>query len=131
MKAYPKEVNFVAKQFPLSFHRNADPAARAVIAAGKQGKFWEMSDKLYENHRNLSPETIKKIAQDLGLDMEKFEKDMESQEVKNQIAEEQKLARQVGVRGTPTFFVNGRRITNRSLDGFKQMIDEELKKKKK
>jgi protein-disulfide isomerase len=67
------------KQFPLpQIHPNADPAARAAIAAGKQGKFWEMHDELYKNGRNLTPETIKGIGEKIGLDMKKFEADQNS-----------------------------------------------------
>ena len=76
MKAYPKDVKFMMKQFPLrQIHPNADPAARAAVAAGKQGKFYEMHDELYKNGRNLSPETMKGIAEKIGLDMKKFEAD--------------------------------------------------------
>jgi len=129
LQAYPDKVNFVAKQFPLSFHQNADPAARAALAAGKQGKYWEMYEALYKSYTDLSAANIKKMATEIGLDVAKFEQDMNSEEVKKQVAEETQLGQRVGVRGTPTFFVNGRRVVNRSLDAFKQMIDEELKKK--
>ena len=131
LKAYPKDVNFVMKQFPLrQIHPNADPAARAAVAAGKQGKFWEMHDELYKNGRNLTPETIKGIAEKIGLNAKKFETDMNSDEVKKQVDEELALGQKVDVRGTPSFFINGKVASNRSVDGFKAQIDEELKKKK-
>jgi protein-disulfide isomerase len=130
LAAYPNDVNFVMKQFPLrSIHPQADPAARAAIAAGKQGKFWEMHDELYKNSRTLSPETIKGIAEKLALDMKKFEADMSSDEVKKQVDEELALGAKSNVRGTPSFFVNGKIAQNRSLDGFKAQIDAELKAK--
>jgi protein-disulfide isomerase len=130
LAAYPNDVNFVMKQFPLrSIHPQADPAARAAIAAGKQGKFWEMHDELYKNSRTLSPETIKGIAEKLSLDMKKFEADMNSDEVKKQVDEELALGAKSDVRGTPSFFVNGKIAQNRTVDGFKAQIDAELKAK--
>ncbi len=130
LAAYPNDVNFVMKQFPLrQIHPNADPAARAALAAGKQGKFWEMHDELYKNQRNLSPETIKGIAEKIGLDMKKFEADENSDEVKKQVNEELALGAKSDVRGTPTFFVDGKIVQNRSVDGFKAQIDAELKVK--
>jgi protein-disulfide isomerase len=130
LKAYPNDVNFVMKQFPLrSIHPNADPAARAAIAAGRQGKFWEMHDELYKNGRNLTPETIKGIGEKIGLDMKKFEADQNSDDVKKQVEEELALGAKTDVRGTPSFFVNGKLAQNRSVEGFKTQVDAELKAK--
>jgi protein-disulfide isomerase len=131
LKGYPKDVKFIMKQFPLrQIHPNADPAARAAIAAGKQGKFWEMHDELYKNGRNLSPETIKGIAEKIGLDSKKWEADMNSDGVKKQVDDELALGAKVDVRGTPSIFVEGKVLQNRSVEGMKAQIDEELKKKK-
>ena len=132
LKQYkPTEVKFVMKQFPLrQIHPNAEPAAEAALAAGKQGKFWEMHDELYKNGRNLTPETIKGIAEKIGLDMKKFEADRQSDDVKKQIDAELALGQQVDVRGTPSIFVNGKVLQNRSVDGIKAQVDEELKKAK-
>jgi protein-disulfide isomerase len=130
LAAYPNDVNFVMKQFPLrQIHPNADPAARAAIAAGKQGKFWEMHDEIYKNGRNLTPETIKGIGEKIGLDMKKFEADQNSDEVKKQVDEELALGAKSDVRGTPSFFVNGKIAQNRTVEGFKAQIDAELKAK--
>ena len=130
LKAYPNDVNFMMKQFPLrQIHPNAEPAARAALAAGRQGKFWEMHDELYKNSKNLSPETIKGLAGNLGLDMKKFEADQASDDVKKQVDEEMALGAKSDVRGTPSFFVNGKIAQNRTLDGFKTQIDAELKAK--
>ena len=130
LAAYPNDVNFVMKQFPLrSIHPQADPAARAAIAAGKQGKFWEMHDELYKNSRTLSPETIKGLAEKLALDMKKFDADMNSDEVKKQVDAELALGAKSDVRGTPSFFVNGKIAQNRTVDGFKAQVDAELKAK--
>jgi len=131
LKAYPKDVNFMMKQFPLrQIHPNADPAARAALAAGKQGKFWEMHDELYKNVRNLTPETIKGIAEKNGLDMKKFEADMNSDEIKKQVDAELALGAKVDVRGTPSLFINGKIAQNRSVEGLKTQVQAELDKKK-
>ncbi|HEV7733354.1 MAG TPA: thioredoxin domain-containing protein [Candidatus Binatia bacterium] len=130
LAAYPKDVNFVYKQFPLtSIHPQAMGASKAALAAGKQGKFWEMHALLFENYRQLSPEKFKELAQKLNLDMAQFDKDVNSPEIAAQVDSDMKQARTVDVTGTPTFFVNGKRLMNRSPEGFKQMIDEALKAK--
>jgi protein-disulfide isomerase len=130
LKAYPNDVNFMMKQFPLrQIHPNADPAARAALAAGRQGKFWEMHDDLYKNSRSLTPETIKGIAEKIGLDMKKFEADQNSDDIKKQVDAELALGTKNDVRGTPSFFVNGKIAQNRSVEGFKAQIDAELKAK--
>ena len=130
LKAYPNEVKFVYKELPLtSIHQNALNAAKAVVAAQKQGKFWEMHDKLFANQRALLPDNLKQYAQEIGLDVAKFEKDMTSPEVQKQIDADMKLAQDAEVRGTPTMFLNGKRVMNRSFEGLKQMIDEALKQK--
>jgi protein-disulfide isomerase len=133
LKAYPQtDVKFVMKQFPLrQIHPNAEPAAEAAVAAGKQGKFWEMHDELYKNGRNLSPDVIKGIAEKIGLDMKKWDADRQSDEVKKQIDAELELGQKVDVRGTPSLFVDGKVVQNRSVEGMKAQIDEELKAKKK
>jgi protein-disulfide isomerase len=130
LQAYPKEVKFVYKEFPLPMHANALPASRAALAAQRQGKYWEMHDKLFANQRALTPENIKQYAQEIGLDMAKFDQDMASPDVQQQINDDMQLARQAGVSGTPTLYLNGKRIQNRSFEGIKQMVDEALQQKK-
>ena len=131
LKAYPQEVKFVFKQFPLvRIHQNAMPAAKASLAAHKQGKFWEYHDKIFANQRALDLESLKKYAQEIGLDLAKFEADMNSPAVQAQIDEEMKLAQTAQVSGTPTLFVNGKRLGNRSFDGIKQLVDDALKEKR-
>jgi protein-disulfide isomerase len=131
MASYPKDLRFVYKQFPLEqIHPNALNAAKAAIAARNQGKFWEMHDELFKISRELTLENIRAKAQLVGLDMKKFDADMTSAETERAIREDQSLGRSVDVRGTPTLYINGKRVMNRSLDGMKAMIDEELKKGK-
>jgi len=127
LKAYPNDVKFVYKQLPLPMHPNAMGASRAALAANQQGKFWPMYEKLFENQRALDIESLKKYAREVGLDMAQFEKDMASPEVQKQIDEEMTLAKSAQVNGTPTLFVNGKRVVDRSAGGLKKMIDEASK----
>jgi protein-disulfide isomerase len=124
LETYPKDVRLVYKQFPLSsIHPNAMPASKAALAAGRQGKFWEMHHLIFDNQRQLGPEKFTEFAEKLELDVPQFQKDMESPEVLAQINREMQEGKAADVTGTPTIFVNGKRLMNRSFDGFKQMID--------
>ncbi len=130
LAAYPKEVRFVYKQFPLEqIHQNALNAAKASVAAGKQGKFWEMHDELFKISRNLAMDEIRKKAEEIGLDMKKFDADMASPETEKAVRADLELGKTVDVQGTPTMFINGKRVMNRSVEGMKGMVDEALKKK--
>ena len=102
-------------------------ASKAAVAAGKQGKAWEMHDELFKISSNLSLEAIKKAAATLGLDMAKFDSDMNSPEVDKLIQDDLAVARAIPVNSTPTFFINGKLVSNRSVEGMKGMVDEELK----
>jgi len=130
LAAYPKDVRFIYKQFPLEqIHQNAMNAAKASVAAGNQGKFWEMHDELFKISRNLAMDEIRKKAEELGLDMKKFDADMASPETEKAVRADLEVGKTVDVQGTPTMFINGKRVMNRSLEGMKTMVDEELKKK--
>lgn len=109
-------------------HKFADPAARAALAARQQGKYWEFHDELFAT-KKLSDQSIADIAVKLGLDVEKWKKDMNSPEVRQQVNTDMQDAQKAGVSGTPTIFVNGRLLKNRSIQGFQQQINEELNKK--
>lgn len=126
-EAYPKDVRVVYKQFPLtSIHPQAMPASKAALAAGRQGKFWEMHALIFQNQRALGPEKFTEFAEKLQLDVPQFQKDMESPEILAQINREMQEGKAADVTGTPTIFVNGKRLMNRSFDGFKQMIDASI-----
>jgi len=129
MEAYPNDVKFVYKNYPLPFHKQAMPAAKAAVAAGKQDKFWEMHDKIFENYRALNDDIYATWAGELGLDVEKFKTDMASAETKAFVDKEMAEARSVGVRGTPTIFINGKKPQGRSLGLYKGIIDGILKEK--
>jgi protein-disulfide isomerase len=119
----------VYKQFPLTqIHQNAMNASKAAVAAGKQGKMWEMHDELFKISTNLSLDEIKKVAANLGLDMNRFEADMNSPETAKLIQDDIAVAQATGVNSTPTLFINGRIVTNRTFEGMKAMVDEEVKK---
>ncbi len=113
----------------------ATTPALAACAAQKQGKFFEMErtiwDKSWQDGRlsDLSEPTMQKYAQELGLNMDKFKADMASDACKQDIQKDQQALAQVGVRGTPAFFINGRPLSGaQPIDRFKAVIDEELKK---
>ncbi|HVU52107.1 MAG TPA: thioredoxin domain-containing protein [Polyangia bacterium] len=129
-KEYGGKVRFTWKNYPLPFHPNAQPAAEAAMAAGAQGKFWEMHDKLFANQQSLDRATYEKYAQELGLDMAKFKADLDANKYKDAIDAEQKEGTAVGVTGTPAVFINGRKISGAyPFETFKKIADEELAKK--
>lgn len=125
---YPKEVKLVFKNFPLSKHKFARKAATAALAAKTQGRFWEFHDKLFENYRKLSDVKIQEIAKELGLDLERFKKDMKDPAIQKLIIRDVKNGQQIGVRSIPTVFINGKLLRNRRLQSFQRMIDAELKR---
>jgi protein-disulfide isomerase len=127
---YSKEMKLVFKNFPLRNHTFAWPAAIAALAANKQGKFWELHDQLYENYNRLSDQKISEIAQQVGLDMEKFNNDMKDPELKALVERDFQEGIEVGVRGIPTIFVNGKQLRNRSFQGFQAAIEKELAKER-
>jgi protein-disulfide isomerase len=129
LETYPTDVRLVYKQFPLtSIHPNAMPASKAALAAGRQGKFWEMHHLIFDNQRQLGSEKFTEFAEKLQLDVPQFQKDMESPDIFAQINREMQEGKSADVTGTPTIFVNGKRLMNRSFDGFKQMIDASITK---
>ncbi len=110
-------------------HRNAEPAARAAMAAYQQGKFWEFHDKLFANQSTLSPENYLKYAKELKLDMGRFNRDISelSTATIKQINADKAEANALGITGTPTFFINGRYLSGaRPFEDFAKMIDAEL-----
>jgi protein-disulfide isomerase len=128
LEKYPEQVKLVFKNFPLRNHRYARKAAAAALAADKQGKFWEFSEHLFKNARQLSDQKVKEIAGQLGLNMERFEKDWQDPQISKKIDTEVQEAMRIGVRGTPSIFVNGRLLRQRSMEGFRVIIEKELGK---
>ena len=124
----PDSVKLVFKHFPLRNHKFARPASIAAIAAERQGKFWEFHDLLFKDYNRLNTQKIKEIAQQLNLDMEKFNMDQKDPQIEKIINRDLSEGNRVGVRGTPTVFINGRLLRNRSQAGFQAMIEKTLKK---
>ena len=103
------------------------PAAEAALCAKEQGKFWEYHEKLMENQRALADEDLERHATDLGLDMEAFNACRSSGKFKEEILQAQREGQQLGVTGTPAFFINGRFLSGaQPFTAFKAIIDEEL-----
>lgn len=130
-KAYPDKVNVMVKNFPLSFHPQAKPAAKAAFAAGEQGKYFEMVDLLLQNASSLSDETFQKLAKQLKLNEKKFLDDYKTRDAdwEQLINKDVELGMQSDVRGTPTFFINGRKTTARDVAGLKAEIEKILTNK--
>jgi protein-disulfide isomerase len=126
-KEYGNKVRIVWKNAPLPFHDKAMPAAIAAMSVGEQGKFWEMHDTLFKNQQALDGQALEKYATDLHVDMGKFKKGLESEKIKKEIAEDQALAAQLGARGTPSFFINGKSLRGaQPFPAFKSAIDAAL-----
>ncbi len=112
-----------------NIHKSAFKAAEATHCAGEQGKYWEMHDLIFQNFKGLTEDKLKEFAAQLSLDMEKFIKDFKSGQYDARIQRDMALGQKVGVRGTPTLFMNGKRMSARSFDTFKSLIEGYLKKK--
>lgn len=125
---YPDRVNLVLKHYPLSKHKAAKPAALAALAAANQGKYKEMSAVLFKNYRSLNNASIKQYAQQLGLDMAVYEKDIQSPLIQKMVSQDTRAARRFRVRGVPAIFINGKRAKSRSPEGFERLIQKELHK---
>ena len=124
---FPEDVQIRYRFNPLPFHPQAFPAAKAALAAHRQGHFWEMHMALFAHQKELGPELYRTLAEELGLDMARFEADMESPEVARRIAEDGAAMAAIGVQGTPNFFVNGVQIKGaQSYDVFKRVIDQQM-----
>jgi len=123
---YGSKIVFYYRHFPLSQHQFSLVAARAAEAAGKQGKFWEMHDKIFANQSILSNDLFYKLAKEIGLDETQFKKDMASKEIKDIVAKDKKDAIALGVNATPTFYLNGKKVEIYSVDGWKKAIDKVL-----
>ena len=128
-KAYPGKVRVSWKNFPLSFHNNAKPAAEAALAAHEQGKFWQMHEVLFKNQQALSATDLEKYAKEIGLDMGKFKAAMDSHKFAAAVEADMKQGSELGVSGTPAAFVNGQLVSGaQPVDAFKKIVDAELSK---
>jgi protein-disulfide isomerase len=129
MKEYQGKVRLVWKNQPLSFHPNAMPAAEAAMAAYQQGndKFWAMHDRFFEKQNELSPAYYEQVAREIGLDVPKWKAAVESRSSQAAIQGDMVAGNTVGANGTPTFFINGRKLVGAMpFESFKAVIDAEL-----
>ena len=126
-KEYGDQIKITFLHNALPFHPQAKPAAAAAVAADKQGKFWEMHDKLFQNQKQLANEDLERYAKEIGLDMEQYKKDIADPAVSAFIDQNQAIANALGARGTPSFFINGKNLRGaQPVDEFKKLIDPEI-----
>jgi protein-disulfide isomerase len=130
LEQFPNDVNYVVKHYPLANHQLAHPSALAALAAGIQGQFWGFHSQLLENHNQISEQKILEIAAGMGLDMDRFNQDRQSAASRQLIQDDLENGRRIGVRGTPSLFMNGKRINNRDIGSLSELIRRELAKLK-
>jgi len=122
------KVKTVFKNFPLSFHENAQKAAEASECAFEQGKFWGYKEVLFNNQNNLSIADLKKYAQDVSLEIPKFNSCLDLGKFENEVKKDFKEGQDLGVSGTPTFFINGEKIIGaQPFSEFQKIIENKLK----
>jgi len=131
---YADNLKIVYRHYPLfTIHKNAIPSAKASEAAGNQGKFWEMHDMLFEKQDEWSEEGIPMdkfvgYAKDLGLNEESFKNDYQSKDVEDKVNQDLTNGNSLRLTGTPTFYINGRKIENpQGYEGLKKAVDNALK----
>ena len=112
--------------YPLDFHQHAEEAAVASIAAHAQGKFWEYARKLYENQKALDHDALVKYAGEVGLDVDRFQKDLKNPDIVRHVRMNLEAGKRVGVRGTPTMFLNGHPFDKRTLEEMKPAVEAEI-----
>lgn len=121
------KVRIVYRDFPLSFHPNAQKAAEAAECSGKQNKYWEMHDKLFENNTALGVANLKQYAVDIGLNAEQFNSCLDNGETAAEVRADFSDGSAAGVSGTPTFFINGQKIVGaQPYSAFKAALDAAL-----
>ncbi|MDH3360206.1 MAG: thioredoxin domain-containing protein [Desulfobulbaceae bacterium] len=130
MEQNPETVHVVFKQFPLPFHEFARQAAIASLAAQNQGKFWELHDLLFQSGHELNDKKIEDLAKEAGLDMKRFKADIKDDLLNERVEMDIMEGKINGVRGTPSLFVNGRPLKERSPQDLQLLIDKELARTK-
>ncbi len=131
MKLYKGKIRLIIKNYPYKYRDFSHIAAEASLAARDQGKFWEMHDLLLRKSPQLDRANLIRYAQELGLDVKRFTDSIDRMKHSSEIERDKKLAVDLDLYNTPTFFINGRKVIgNRPFDYFKEIIDEELKNAK-
>lgn len=131
VKEYADKVRLVVRDYPLQQHANAMKAAEAAEAAREQGKYWEYITLLFQNQDALGEEKLKEYATRLGLDRKKFDEALESGKYSDKIKRDIQDGYKVGVNSTPTVFINGKRVREKTRESLKAAIDASLKKQAK
>jgi protein-disulfide isomerase len=127
MKQFDGKVRWVYRDFPLDFHPHAKPAAVAANCAGEQGKYFEAHHFLYENYKDLGEPLYAKLADNLKLDKARFEVCRKNPAMEKEVMDDMQAGVEYGVNGTPSYFVNGRKIQAGSVADFARVIEEELR----
>lgn len=121
------KVKLIYRDYPLGFHANAQKAAEAAECAGEQGKYYEMHDKLFDEGVNGGVSSFKQYAKEIGLNAGEFNECLDSGEMASEVQKDFQDGQRVGVRGTPTFFINGQYLSGaQPFEVFKQVIEEKL-----
>ncbi len=128
---YKDEIFYSVRNFPLDFHAQAKKAGEATLCANEQKKYWEYSDKLWENQKALDVANLKKYAADIKLDSKKFDECLDSNKFAAEVNKDQQDGMKAGVSGTPAFFINGQMVTGaQPPEAFKKIIEAELRSAK-
>jgi protein-disulfide isomerase len=127
LREYPHKVKLVFRSFPLDFHPDSMLAHRAALAAGEQGKFWEMHDLIFSHQRAMKRDDLFSMARTLDLDMDRFAADLQSEKLQHEISEDREAGKRQGVDGTPTFYIDGQQLVGAaSVAQFESMITRSL-----
>jgi protein-disulfide isomerase len=127
MEEYPGKIRLILKNYPYRYRDYSHLAAEALLAAGDQGKYWEMHDIMLKNSPTLDRESLIRYAEELKLDVKLFTSDLDSMKHRGLIKEDEDLAVAMDLYNTPTFFINGRKVIgNRPYEYMKKVIEEEL-----
>ena len=127
MAEYPDKIRLVLKNYPYRYRDYSHLAAESLLAAGDQGKYWEMHDIMITNSPTLDRYSLIRYAGELGLDIKRFTTDLDTMKHKKLIEKDENLAVAMDLYNTPTFFINGRKVIgNRPYEYLKKIIEEEL-----
>ena len=127
MADYPGKIRLILKNYPYKYRDYSHLAAESLLAAGDQGKYWEMHDIMIKNSPKLNRESLISYAEELKLDIKQFTSDLDSMKHRKLIQQDEDLAVAMDLYNTPTFFINGRKVIgNRPYEYFKKIIEEEL-----
>jgi len=129
MEVYKGKIRLIIKNYPYIYRDYSHLAAEASLAARDQGKYWEMHDLLFKRSPKLDRASLINYAREIGLDVKKFTESLDAKKHAQEVERDKKLAVDLDLYNTPTFFINGRKVIGeRPFEYFKKIIDEELKR---